>query len=79
MILRSYNIFQQVFGIANLLFLPLSGKLKNKSDEEIIIREMIIEGVLAIQYGEHPHSVERLLSNFIPPEKRKKPESTTDK
>ncbi len=58
--------------MANLVFLPLSGKLKNRSDEEIIYREMIIEGVLAIQYGEHPYNMERLLNNFIAPKRRKK-------
>jgi len=58
--------------LANLVFLPLSGKLKNRSDEEIILREMIIEGVLAIQYGEHPSNIERLLNNFVAPGKRKK-------
>ncbi|MCK5520230.1 MAG: MotA/TolQ/ExbB proton channel family protein [Candidatus Marinimicrobia bacterium] len=58
--------------LANLIFLPLSGKLKNRSEEEIILREMMIEGVIAIQYGEHPFNVERLLSNFIEPTKRRK-------
>lgn len=58
--------------IANLIFLPLSGKLKNRSDEEIVMREMVIEGVLAIQFGEHPYNVERLLNNYLAPTQRKK-------
>lgn len=60
--------------IANLLFLPIAGKLKNRSDTEIILKEMIIEGVLAIQYGEHPKNINRKLLNFIPPKLRKNTE-----
>ncbi len=56
--------------LSNLVFLPIAGKLKNRSDEEVIVKEMIIEGVLAIQYGEHPRNLSRKLLNFIPPEKR---------
>ncbi len=56
---------------ANLLFLPISGKLKIRSDEEIVIKEMIVEGVLAIQSGEHPRSISRKLLNFLPPKLRR--------
>jgi chemotaxis protein MotA len=56
--------------IANLIFLPIAGKLKNKSNEEVVLKEMIIEGVLSIQYGEHPKNIQRKLMNFIPPEMR---------
>jgi len=55
---------------ANLIFLPIAGKLKNRSDEEVIIRELIIEGVLAVQYGEHPNSINRKLLNFLAPKHR---------
>lgn len=56
--------------IANLVYLPLGGKLKNKSDDEIVIKEMIIEGVLAIPAGEHPKNIKRKLLNFVPPAMR---------
>lgn len=56
--------------ISNLVFLPIAGKLKNRSDQEIVNKEMIIEGVLAIQYGEHPRNINRKLLNFIPPKLR---------
>jgi chemotaxis protein MotA len=61
--------------LANLVFLPIAGKLKNRSDEEVIMKEMIIEGVLAIQYGEHPKNLNRKLLNFIPPKNRKNHQS----
>lgn len=59
---------------SNLIFLPIAGKLKNRSDEEIMIKEMIMEGVLAIQFGEHPNTIRRKLLNFIPPKDREIPE-----
>jgi len=55
---------------ANLIFLPIAGKLKNRSDSEMIMKEMIIEGVLSIQFGEHPNTIQRKLSNFLPPKQR---------
>jgi len=61
--------------IANLVFLPIAGKLKNISDQEVIKKEMIIEGVLAIQFGEHPKNINRKLLNFIPPKNRLQDES----
>ncbi len=60
--------------IANLVFLPLAGKLKNRSDAEVVMKEMIIEGVLSIQFGEHPNTIQRKLSNFLPPKLRKQPD-----
>ena len=56
--------------LANLIFLPIAGKLKARSDEETIMKEMIIEGVLSIQYGEHPKNIKRKLLNFLPPSLR---------
>ncbi len=56
--------------LANLVFLPIAGKLKNRSDKESDTKELIIEGVLAIQLGEHPRNISRKLLNFIPPKMR---------
>lgn len=56
--------------LANLAFLPIAGKLKNKSEEEVVIKEMIIEGVLSMQLGEHPRSINQKLLNFLPPKMR---------
>ena len=56
--------------LANLLFLPIAGKLKNRSDHEIVLKEMMVEGILSIQYGDHPKNISRKLLNFIPPKTR---------
>jgi len=57
--------------LANLVYLPIAGKLQANSSTEIVIKEMIIEGVLAIQFGEHPNTIHRKLSNFLAPKERK--------
>ncbi len=56
--------------VANLVFIPIAGKLKNRSEEEVLIKEMIIEGVLSIQFGEHPNTIQRKLMNFLSPKQR---------
>lgn len=57
---------------ANLIFLPLASKLGKHNDDETLEMEMVVEGVLAIQYGEHPNTISRKLLNFLPPKERKK-------
>ncbi len=56
--------------LANLVFLPLSGKLKRKSQKELLFREVCIEGIVGISKGENPRILEsRLLSFFREKEK----------
>lgn len=55
---------------ANLIFLPLAQKLKIKSQSEILVKELMIEGLLSIQAGENPRIIEEKLKTFIPPEQR---------
>ncbi len=56
--------------LANLVFLPIAGKLKNRTDDEIVRKRMIIDGILAIQNGEHPRNIEKKLLNYLPPKLR---------
>lgn len=56
--------------LANLIFLPLAGKLKVKSAEEVLMKEVMIEGILSIQAGENPRIVEEKLKAFLSPEQR---------
>lgn len=57
--------------LANLVFGPLGGKLGIKSDQEILIRELMIMGILSIQSGDNPRIVEQKLNSFIAPKMRK--------
>ena len=43
---------------ANLIFIPIAGKLKVRSREEVLIKEVMIEGMLSIQAGENPRIIE---------------------
>jgi len=56
--------------MANLFFNPLAYKLEVKSNEEANRREMMIEGVLAIQSGVNPRIVEDKLKTYLSPEER---------
>ncbi len=56
---------------ANLLFLPLSNKLKHVSSEEVLGKEIVMEGILAIQAGDNPRIVEEKLKAFLAPKIRK--------
>jgi chemotaxis protein MotA len=56
--------------LANLLFLPLCGKLKQRSKEEILIMEMQMAGILGIARGENPRIIKETLDSFQPSKKR---------
>ena len=56
--------------LANVLFLPLAQKLKIRSKSEVLVKELMIEGLLSIQAGENPRIIEEKLKTFIPPEQR---------
>jgi len=57
------------YGIAfaNLVFLPIGNKLKAKSSEEVLMRQVMIEGVISISAGDNPRIVEEKLKAFLPP------------
>ncbi len=57
--------------MANIVAIPISAKLAARSSEETVVRELMVEGVLAIQAGENPRIVEEKLKVFLPPEQRK--------
>ncbi len=57
--------------LANLVFIPLTGKLKRRSEEEVLMKELMIEGILSIQSGDNPRIVEQKLTSFIPPKLRR--------
>lgn len=54
-------------GSANLVFLPIANKLKMKARHEARRRELILEGILAIQEGLNPQIVREKLRGFADP------------
>lgn len=53
-------------GLANLLFLPTSAKLKAIVAHQSQVREMTIEGLVSIAMGENPRAIEAKLKGFLP-------------
>jgi len=52
-------------GSANLLYLPVAGKMKIRIREEQILREMTLEGVASILEGMNPRILETKLLGFL--------------
>jgi chemotaxis protein MotA len=57
-------------GSANVIYYPVSTKLKEVSGEEAELRTLTVEGILAIQAGDNPRVVEDKLMAFVPPGER---------
>jgi chemotaxis protein MotA len=55
---------------------PFASRLKRKSHEEISILYIILEGVLSIQEGKNPKSIEAKLLGMLDPRDRKRVESS---
>ncbi|MCH7755631.1 motility protein A [candidate division KSB1 bacterium] len=56
---------------ANLFFLPMAGKLKLRSEQEIQFKEMLLMGVMAIQAEESPRVIQSKLVTYLTPAERK--------
>jgi len=56
--------------LANIFGIPISRKLSVRTSQEVLSRELMVEGVLAIQAGENPRIVEEKLKIFLPPKLR---------
>jgi chemotaxis protein MotA len=56
--------------MANLLLIPFRNKLQDRNNNEVLVREVMIEGVLSIQSGDNPRILEEKLLSFLPPTRR---------
>jgi chemotaxis protein MotA len=56
-----------IYGVAlaNLVFLPIAGKLKLHIAAEVQFREVITDGLLGIANGENPRVIESRLSGYL--------------
>ena len=52
-------------GLANLVFLPMSNKLKAHINRLIVQREMIVDGLVGIANGDNPRIIESRLQGYI--------------
>jgi chemotaxis protein MotA len=56
--------------MSNLFFLPVAGKLRVRSADEVLLKEVMVEGILSIQAGDNPRIVEEKLKAFLAPKLR---------
>jgi chemotaxis protein MotA len=60
-------------GAANLFFLPIGGKIKLKTKELVLARQLIIEGLVSLAQAENPKMIEEKLAGYLPESQRPKP------
>jgi len=56
--------------LANWICTPVSAKLKKNNANEVMLKEVMIEGLLSIQAGENPRVIEEKLKSFLAPSER---------
>ena len=56
--------------MANLVFVPMAAKLEDRDRDEVLVKEIMIEGILSIQQGDNPRILEQKLTAFVAPERR---------
>ncbi|KGX89144.1 flagellar motor protein MotP [Pontibacillus litoralis] len=64
--------------LANLVFQPMAGKLANKTEQEVFIKQVIIEGVIGVQSGQNPKILEEKLSAFLSDQEKEQQSSVEE-
>jgi chemotaxis protein MotA len=52
--------------LANIICLPIAGKLRTRSKEEMLSKEMMIQGIISLSNGDNPRIIEQKLRAFVP-------------
>jgi chemotaxis protein MotA len=52
-------------GLANLVFLPVANKLKSLIASQVLLQEILVDGLVAIANGEHPRLIENCLLGYV--------------
>ena len=56
--------------LANIFAIPIADKLGVRSEEEIFLKTIVVKGVMSIQSGDNPRTVEQKLKTFLKPSLR---------
>lgn len=56
--------------LANWLCIPVANKMKSNNAKEVMVKQIMIEGLLSIQAGENPRVIEEKLKSFVAPRDR---------
>lgn len=62
--------------LANLVFIPIAGKLEMRSEAEVAVKEAVMEGVLSIQAGMNPRILQEKMKAFMSPKEKESLEQT---
>jgi chemotaxis protein MotA len=55
---------------ANLVLMPIQFKLDDRNKEELLVKEIMVQGILSIQSGDNPRILEDKLYTYLPPTER---------
>jgi chemotaxis protein MotA len=55
---------------ANLVLIPIKTKLEDRDKQEMLVKEIMVQGILSIQAGDNPRILEDKLYTFLPPKER---------
>ena len=58
--------------VANVMFAPIVGKLEYYTDNEIVYREMVLEGLRGIARSESPRNIQDQMASALPPKLQSK-------
>lgn len=64
---------------ANLVYLPLASKIKQRAKQEVLEKQLIMEGILSVQTGENPSILKKKLNTFRTEQKMKMAEEAASK
>ena len=64
--------------LANWLCTPVANKMKANNGKEVMVKQIMIEGLLSIQAGENPRVIEEKLKSFVAPKERMSAEEGGD-
>lgn len=56
--------------IGNIFGTPIANILNIRNDEEDLVKQMVLEGIMSIQAGDNPRTLEGKLLSFLPPNER---------
>jgi chemotaxis protein MotA len=56
--------------IGNIFGTPIANILNIRNSEEVLVKQMILEGIMSIQAGDNPRTLEGKLLSFLPPNER---------
>lgn len=56
--------------LANIVCMPIAGKLRTRSKEEMLTKEMTVAGIISLSNGDNPRVLEQKLHAFVPPKHR---------